>query len=61
VAAREYNALEKRPPAPVYGAVTTGAAWLFLRLDGDALTIDVREYYVSEPGRILAILSLIVA
>jgi hypothetical protein len=61
VAAREFNALEGRPAEPVYGAVTTGTAWQFLRLDGASLTIEVHEYPVSEPGRILAILSRIVA
>lgn len=61
VAAREYNAMEKRPPAPVYGAVTSGSAWQFFRLDGTALTLDVHEYYIAEPGRILGILASIVA
>lgn len=61
VAAREYNAMEKRPPAPVYGAVTTGTAWQFLRLDGSAVTLDPHEYQIAEPGRILAILSHIVS
>lgn len=60
VAAREYNAMEKRPPSPVFGAVTTGTAWQFVRLDGNALTIDTHEYSIAEPGRILAILSRIV-
>jgi hypothetical protein len=61
VAAREYNAMENRPPAAVYGAVTTGSAWRFLRLNGSDLTLDVHEYYVTEAGRILAILASIVA
>lgn len=61
VAAREFNAMEKRPPSLVYGAVTTGTTWRFLRLDGSALTLDVHEYTISETGRILAILSRIVA
>jgi hypothetical protein len=61
VAAREYNAMEKRPPAPVYGAMTRGTLWRFLRLDGSAVTLDAHEYQIAEPGRILAILSCIVA
>jgi hypothetical protein len=61
VAAREYNAMEKRPPAPVFGAVTTGSAWRFLRLDGADLTLDVHEYQIAEPGRILGILASIVS
>jgi hypothetical protein len=61
VAAREFNAMEKRPPSPVFGAVTTGTAWQFLRIDGSALTLDVHEYSIAEPGRILAILAQIVS
>lgn len=61
IAARDYNAMEKRPAAPVYGTVTTGTAWQFVRIDGSILTVDAHEYSVSEPGRILAILSRIIA
>lgn len=61
VAAREYNLMEKRPPAPVYGAVTTGALWRMLRLEGSALTLDTHEFHVTEPGRIIAILASIVS
>lgn len=61
VAAREFNAMEKRPPSPVYGAVTTGTLWRFLCLDGSALTLDLHEITIAEPGRLLAILARIVS
>lgn len=56
VAAREFNASADDVPA-VHGVVTTGAAWKFLRLAGADLTLDRREYFVAEPGRIMGILA----
>jgi hypothetical protein len=38
----------------VHGSVTTGAEWLFLRLDGDAVTFDIRERSLDDVGRILS-------
>jgi hypothetical protein len=60
VAAQEFNARSSAPVAAVYGAVTTGAAWKFLRLAGSSVTLDVPEYFVAELGRIMGILNHIV-
>ena len=57
VAAREFNAGTRPPVEVVHGVVTTGGAWKFLRLAGSALTLDSREYFVAELGRILGILA----
>jgi hypothetical protein len=57
VAAREFNVQSAAPVAVVYGVVTTGAAWKFLRLAGSAVTLDVPEYFVAELDRIMGILS----
>lgn len=56
VAAQVFNAQSSAPVATVYGAVTTGAAWKFLRLAGSVVTLDVPEYFVAELGRIMGIL-----
>jgi hypothetical protein len=40
----------------VYGTVTTGSAWKFLRLRGAELTLDNHEYHVERLDRILGIL-----
>ena len=60
VAARDFNAQAATPVSAVYGAVTTGAAWKFLRLTGSVVTLDVPEYFVAELGRIMGILRHIV-
>lgn len=40
----------------IYGAVTSGSWWRFLQLDGDTVTIDLREYPITELPLILGIL-----
>jgi hypothetical protein len=40
----------------VYGCVTSGSNWRFLRLQESQLAIDRREYYLREVGTILGIL-----
>ncbi len=39
----------------VHGVVTTGGAWKFLRLAGSTVTLDLKEYYIDDPGRVLGI------
>lgn len=43
----------------VYGAVTTGNLWRFLRLHGLMAQVDSVEYAIQEPGKIFAILQRI--
>ena len=55
-AARLFNEREKNVVAPVYGAVTTGSAWKFLKLVDGTVYIDLKEYHISNVGKILGIL-----
>lgn len=59
VAAQEFNARSASPPGDVYGVVTTGSAWKFLRLSGAELMLDVGEYFVAELGRIMGVFSFL--
>ena len=56
VAARIFNDRAGGPPQPVFGVVTSGSSWKFLRLDGDVLRIDVPEYLLPDVGKILGVL-----
>jgi hypothetical protein len=56
VAAQAYNAREGQGPQAVYGAVTTGNIWQFLKLTGSTAWIDRPEYYLHQLGKILGIL-----
>lgn len=41
----------------IYGVVTTGSIWQFLKLEGQLLTIDLSEYYLKDVNKILGILA----
>ena len=47
--------------APIYGCVTTGETWQFLRLEPTAVSIDRARYYIDNVGAILAVLQAIIA
>lgn len=55
VGARRFNRRHHAPADPIYGCVTTGAAWRFLRLSGRGLTIDLPEYNLSQVDQLLGI------
>lgn len=56
VAAQRFNEREDYPLPAVYGAVTTGNIWRFLKLEGQTLLVDRVEYYVDRVEAILGIL-----
>jgi hypothetical protein len=58
VAAQIFNRQEEQPIEIVYGAVTNGTNWRFLRLENDRVEIDSTEYFIRDIGHILGILSL---
>jgi hypothetical protein len=56
VAARQFNETAGRKMAPVYGCITTGETWQFLRLAGPAAMLDRSRYYLNNVARILGVL-----
>ena len=56
VAVRLFNQQRGRELSCVYGVVTTGSLWKFMRLEGEVVSLDLREYPISELGRVVAIL-----
>ena len=56
VAADRFNRAEGNAIDTVYGAVTTGTAWKFLRMKGAVVEIDLSEYALAQPERVLGIL-----
>lgn len=60
IAARIFNTKENQPYDTIYGAVTTGHAWKFLKLEANNLIIDIEDYYIKNPGKILAILATMI-
>jgi hypothetical protein len=60
VAARAFNEAAGRAAASVFGCVTTGEAWQFLRLSGDAVELDGRRFYLDNVGGVLGALLAVV-
>ena len=61
LAAQRFNAERGNDIPCVYGASTTGIDWLFLKLEGKCLHIDMATYTIERCDRILGILSSMVA
>ncbi len=55
VAARIFNERAGHAVDAVYGAVTTGDNWRFLKLTEAHLTVDADEYMLHQIGKILGI------
>ena len=60
VAAQLFNSNEQIDCPPIYGVVTTGTVWKFLKLFDSTLYIDVNEHYIDRLDLLLAILLSIV-
>ncbi len=59
VAAHLFNVREENQ-VTVYGCVTTGSTWKFLKLEETTIFVDPSEYYIDQAGKILGILIHIV-
>ena len=56
VAAQKYNAQKGNLLETIYGCVSTGTTWKFLKLEKENLFIDQTEYYIDGPEKIMGIL-----
>lgn len=56
IAAQLLNQQEEKPQEAIYGAVTTGTDWKFLKLVKQTAFIDLSDYYIKEVSQILGIL-----
>ncbi|MEG4860609.1 hypothetical protein QUB75_24495 [Microcoleus sp. K1-B6] len=60
VAAQLFNEREHNSIPAIYGCVTTGVVWRFLKLEGNNLIIDVDVYCLDNVSMILGVLQTIV-
>lgn len=60
VAAQLFNEREHNSIPAIYGCVTTGVVWRFLKLEGNNLIIDVDVYCLDNVPMILGVLQTIV-
>lgn len=57
IAAKRYNEKDGKVLPFIYGIVTTGHAWKFLKLADNSVYIDIADYYINNPNKILGILT----
>ena len=56
VAAQRFNAAKNRPVLVIYGSITSGTQWRFLKLENDLVTIDLMDYALPPVEEILGML-----
>jgi hypothetical protein len=57
VGVKIFNEREGEAPLAVYGAVTSGSLWRFLRLEGSQLDLDQQEYHIRQLPKLVGVLA----
>ena len=61
VAAQKFNAANNVNIPIIFGSVTSGTTWKFLKLEGNSVTIDITEYPLPPVESILSFLTWILS
>jgi hypothetical protein len=56
IAAQKLNEINNIPIQTIYGSVSSGTAWRFLKLEGQTLSIDLNDYPVPPVEILLGML-----
>ena len=56
IAARIFNERNNNNIAAIYGVVTTGTNWKFLRLVNQTIEVDLNDYFIDKISKIIGIL-----
>ena len=56
IAAKLFNERKENKIEIIYGVVTTGSVWKFMRLIEQRIEVDLDEYFIQDIGKILGIL-----
>ncbi len=56
IAAQLFNEMQGNKIKNIYGVITIGTIWQFLRLEDNNIFIDLSEYYIQDVEKILGIL-----
>lgn len=57
IAAQIFNERENSKINTILGVITSGTNWKFLKLEGQTVFIDLKEYYLENIGKLLGILA----
>jgi len=58
IAAQRFNEQEGNEITEIYGVITSGTIWKFLKLVENQVSLDLTEYYLTNLPKILGILSI---
>ena len=61
IAAQRFNAERENDTSCIYGTITSGIDWIFLKLDEKKLQLDMAAYTIERCDKILGILASMVA
>ena len=56
IAAQRFNQAKQQPISTIYGTVTSGTVWRFLKLEGQCVSIDLNDYALPPVDQILGFL-----
>ncbi|MEM6399773.1 MAG: hypothetical protein AAF757_06000 [Cyanobacteria bacterium P01_D01_bin.116] len=56
IAAQLFNEIQGNQIKSIYGVISIGTIWQFLKLEGNNIYIDLSEYYIQDVEKILGIL-----
>ncbi len=56
LAAQRFNQLKNQPTPTIYGSITSGTQWRFLKLEEQTVTIDLTDYPLPPIEQILSFL-----
>jgi len=56
IAAQLFNDRQENQVKTIYGVITTGTNWKFMKLEGQVISIDLNEYFLNNVGKLLGIL-----
>ncbi|MDY6991416.1 MAG: hypothetical protein SVR94_02255 [Pseudomonadota bacterium] len=60
VGARLFNQLENQPLETIFGCVSSGEVWQFLKLEQQMIIIDEKRYFLNNLAQILGVLQHII-
>lgn len=60
IASQIFNERRNNPISPIYGVVTTGTNWKFLRLTDQIMEVDLNDYFIDNIPKIIGILKYLI-
>ena len=60
IACRIVNERQGRSIAALYGCVTTGTVWKYLKYSDNTVVVDLDDYYIREVDKILGIFKFLI-